>query len=94
MTTMNEVEVTCCVCSTKSIHLSVGSTNTLGYPDLDTRPPEMERSTIYYNIQRCPNCGYCSEDLSTSVGNLETLVKSKIYQEIVFNSSVPDAAAS
>ncbi len=94
MTTMNEVTVTCCICGTEGIHLSVGSTNALGYPDLDTRPPEMERSTVYYTIQRCLSCGYCSADLSTSVDNLGLLVKSKKYQDILFNSEVPDAAAS
>jgi ribosomal protein L37E len=94
MTTMDNISVECCVCGTKSIHLSVGSTNAFGYPELDTRPPEMERSTIYHMIQRCLSCGYCSSDLSTCLGDTEAFVKSKNYQDILSTPSIPEEAAS
>jgi hypothetical protein len=94
MTTMDNIKVNCCVCDTESIHISVGSTNAFGYPDLDSRPPEMERSTIYYLIQRCPSCGYCASDLSACLDNAEALVKSKIYQDILDTPSIPKGAAS
>jgi hypothetical protein len=94
MTTMDNIKVNCCVCDTESIHISVGSTNAFGYPDLDSRPSEMERSTIYYLIQRCPSCGYCASDLSACLDNSEALVKSKIYQDILDTPSIPKGAAS
>jgi len=94
MTTMDNIKVICCVCDTESIHISVGSTNAFGYPDLDTRPPEMERSTIVYLIQRCPSCGYCASDLSECLGDTEVLVNSKNYQDILGTPSIPKEAAS
>ncbi len=64
MTRIFEQEVECCVCQEKSKHMIIGSTNSFGSPDLDTRPPEMKRSTLSLWIQRCPSCGYSSPDLS------------------------------
>lgn len=32
--------------------------------DLDTRPAEPLRGTLAAWLQRCPNCGYCAENLS------------------------------
>jgi hypothetical protein len=40
------------------------STNAFGSPDLDLRPPEMQRSTMNCWVQSCPSCGYCAGDLS------------------------------
>jgi hypothetical protein len=94
MTTLSEREVICCVCGTKSSHLGIGSTNTSGSPDLDTRPPEMMRSTICYWIERCPSCGYCSSDLSECHDNARKLVETKEYQGIIENNNTPETAAS
>jgi hypothetical protein len=94
MTTMFEDEVQCCVCGKKSSHTIIGSTNSFGSADLDTRPPEMQRSTIYYSIQRCTSCGYCSSDISKCDENSETLVRSSKYQGIVKDISLPMVASS
>ncbi len=55
--------VRCAVCGAKSEQLSLISTNAFGSPDLDLRPPEMERSTMEYWVQKCPRCGYVAEHL-------------------------------
>jgi len=94
MTTLSEEEVECCACGTESIHMSIRSTNTFGSPDLDTRPPEMQRSTIYLWIQRCPSCGYCSSDLSECNEDLKDLVESDEYQGIINGSDILKVAAS
>ena len=94
MTTMSEEEVECCVCGTESSHMAIGSTNAFGSPDLDTRPPEMRRSTIYHWIQRCPSCGYCSSDISECNGNIKELVDSKEYQGIIKRRDIAKVAAS
>ena len=94
MTTMYEKEVKCCVCGTNSNHEVVGSSYSHGSSDLDTRPPEMTRSTIYYSIQRCPSCGYCASDLSECSGDIKFHVESKEYQEIIGNKAIPKVAAS
>ena len=94
MTTMHQEKVKCCVCGKKSNHDVVGSSYSHGSSDLDTRPPEMTRSTIYYSIQRCPSCGYCASDLSECSGVLKFSVESKEYQKIIGNKSIPKVAAS
>ena len=43
-TTLGRIDVTCTVCSAKSEQTVIGSTNAFGAPDLDLRPPEMQRS--------------------------------------------------
>ena len=94
MTTMHAKEIKCCVCREKSNHEVVGSSYSHGSSDLDTRPPEMTRSTIYYSIQRCPSCGYCASDLSECSGVFKFSVESKEYQKIIGNKSIPKVAAS
>ena len=94
MTTLFDEEVECCICGEKSTHMSIGSTNSFGSPDLDTRPPEMQRSTIYHWIQRCPKCGYCASDLSECSENTKEIVNSKEYQNISGSPEMPVTAAS
>ncbi|MGV6852048.1 MAG: DUF2225 domain-containing protein [bacterium] len=94
MTTMYEEEVECCICGEKSNHMGIGSTNSFGSPDLDTRPPEMQRSTIYQWIQRCPSCGYCSPDLSECGDKTKEIVNSKEYQSLIGSQEIPEVAAS
>ena len=64
MSTHYPQEVRCSACGTVSKFMVLGSTNTFGgTPDLDLRPPEMERSTMPLWIHRCPHCGYVSGDV-------------------------------
>ena len=95
MTIINRVEIECCICGTKINHMDIGSTNTLGgSPDLDTRPPEMQRSTIQYWVQRCPSCGYCSPNLSESADGAEEIINLTEYQDILKNPDMPEIATS
>lgn len=94
MTTIFEEVVECCICGEKSNHMGIRSTSSFGSPDLDTRPAEMQRSTIYHLIQRCPSCGYCSSDLSTSTDKTKEIVGSKEYQNIIRDNEKPEVAAS
>jgi len=48
LTTIFENKVMCCVCGEKSYQTDIGSSYSSGSPDVDTRPPEMERSLIEY----------------------------------------------
>lgn len=94
MTTAFEEEVECFFCGTFSKQVGIGSTNMFGSPDLDTRPAEMQRSTICYWVQRCPSCGYCSDDLSEGESDSGDIIKSNEYQRIVHSSHIPKLAAS
>jgi hypothetical protein len=64
MTTIVPQDLTCTVCNTTSRYNLLGSTNSFGRPDLDTRPPEMMRSTMWLWVQECPHCGYVAKDIS------------------------------
>ena len=65
MSRMCNVMRKCSVCGTVSEYMALASTNNLGGgPDLDLRPAEMMRSTMNVWLQRCPGCGYVSEDVS------------------------------
>ena len=94
MTTIRKREYECFVCGNRSTHSCIASTNAFGSPDLDTRPPEMERSTIYDSIQRCPSCGYCSYDISSGDQNTKSLVESQQYRDLLDDTSLPETAAS
>lgn len=64
MTTIIPHELTCAFCHYTSPQHLLGSTNSFGRPDLDTRPPEMMRSTMWLWVQECPHCGYVAKDIS------------------------------
>ena len=53
------------------------STNAMGYADLDLRPPEMQRSTMYQTTRMC-SCGNVFD--SDSEGGSKELVESESYQ--------------
>jgi len=81
-------------CAEKSFHMGIGSTNSFGAPDLDTRPPEMQRSTIYHWTQRCPSCGYCAADILKDTENIRELVQKTEYRNIVKNNEISETGAS
>src|SRR5688500_9746788 len=64
MTTFYDKEKECFVCGTRHTYSFIGSTNSMGASDLDTRPPMMARMTLAWQVHRCPNCGYCALDVS------------------------------
>ena len=51
MTTLGTASAACAVCGTVSEYTVIQSTSRFGSPDLDTRPPEMERSTLPYWVR-------------------------------------------
>jgi hypothetical protein len=80
MTTYAEETVVCGACGHAFTHGALNSTNAFGSPDLDPRPPEMQRSTMHAWIHRCPSCGYCSEDASKFDDKLQPLLQSHEYR--------------
>ncbi len=93
MTTVAEAKEKCALCGEKSTHIEVISTNTLGgVPDLDTRPPEMMRSTMDMWVQECPVCGYCSPDISEAPENAKEVVQSESYNEQLKSEEYPELA--
>lgn len=92
MTTLFEQTETCHICGSEVDYMAVGSTNTFGSPDLDTRPPEMARSTITFWIRECASCGYCAPDLSREQAQAEQTVRSSAYKSQLNHSAYPQLA--
>ena len=64
MTLINKMDIKCSICGEKSSQQVLLSTNSMGTPDLDLRPPGMQRDTMSTWIQECPHCGYVSSMLN------------------------------
>ena len=80
MTLPMQTSSTCYICQNISTHMILASTNRFGAPDLDLRPPEMERSTMSWWIQECPYCGYVASDISCATTVTEEWLKSEAYR--------------
>lgn len=95
MTSFSEpVKVRCAVCGIETEYLDIASTNTFGgSPDLDTRPPEMARSTMFFWVSRCPKCGYCSTSVSEATPHA-ALVRSREYSCQLNDPTYPELANS
>lgn len=94
MTTTIKKAKKCALCMKESLYIKLASTYQFGYPDLDTRPPEGARLTIYWWIQICPNCGYCAHDITENIENALKIVKSDSYQKQLHNKEYPKLANS
>jgi hypothetical protein len=92
MTTLHKTDKRCALCGKTSEHTEISSTNAFGPPDLDTRPPEMKRSTITWWIQTCPSCGYCAPDLSELIEKAAEKVSTDAYQQQLHNPEYPASA--
>ncbi len=79
MTTIARNKVKCSVCGTVNECSAVMSTNAFGSPDLDTRPPEMQRSTMSMWVHTCRKCGYAASDLSDTCDVTADFLKSDEY---------------
>lgn len=64
MSTFRKTIRHCAICGKEVKCLVINSTNAFGSPDLDLRPPPMQRSTMPFWIQKCPSCGYVAPDIS------------------------------
>jgi hypothetical protein len=67
MTTIVQEEVNCGLCGCRQIITEIRSTNSFGAMDLDTRPPEMRRSTMAYWVHECDECGFVAAEFGKSV---------------------------
>lgn len=87
MTTIETHTIKCPLCGREVSIYFIMSTNAMGYADLDLRPPEMQRSTMYQTTTMC-YCGNVFE--SIPIGGSKELVESENYQNcdgIEFDSS-------
>jgi hypothetical protein len=90
MTTFASQSVACGNCGHVFNHPTLASTYTFGSPDLDTRPPELQRSTMHAWIQRCPSCGYCSRDVAEFDHRLRPVLESTEYRSQLTDAVYPE----
>ena len=82
MTTFVEEIATCTVCGERAQVTIMSSSNQFGFPDLDLRPPEMMRSTIWMWLQECPGCGYCAEDIEDVEPGARAIVRGEPFTRL------------
>jgi hypothetical protein len=70
------------------------STITFGPPDLDLRPAELKRSSIFAWIERCHSCGYCAGNIEEASEETNEIVRSSEYRGLLENPVYPRLAAS
>ena len=87
MTTVFPKEVVCAVCGNEQTVQVMGSTNSFGSMDLDTRPPEMRRSTMGLWLQTCASCGFVAADLEKKSPSDELAVATAGYRAESGNQS-------
>ena len=91
MTSIAEASVKCAVCRRTSVQEILLSSIAIGSPDLDFRPPVLERDTLELWLQQCPHCGYCAPDLKEKTQE-RAIVKSRAYQSMLNESPFPPIA--
>jgi len=89
---MMPVRVECACCGHESTQQELTSTSTFGAPDLDLRPAEIARSTLFVQVQECPACGYCARDLSEAPDAASEIVNSVRYTELRLATTPCDLA--
>lgn len=94
MTTFAKESVVCGACGLVFTHHALSSTNAFGSPDLDTRPPEMQRSTMPAWIQRCPSCGYCSRDAAKIDDRFRPVIDGSAYHSQLADARYPELAST
>lgn len=92
MTTVMFVNKICYVCGTTGRFAEIGIRN-LGRPeDLDTRPGDSQRTSLYMIMKRCTSCGYCAPDITAGQPSTQAIVKSTDYQNLLHDSQLPETA--
>lgn len=95
MTTVFLKEKYCHVCGAGSRYPEIGSgIHYTGSKDLDTRPSQMQRSSVYMWVQRCLSCGYCAPDISRGSEGTKEIVRSQEYRRQLIDRAYPETANS
>jgi len=94
MTTYMESSVVCGACGHVFTWHQLASTNTDGSPDLDTRPAEMQRSTMHAWIQRCPSCSFCACDVAKFDERFREVMTQPAYKSQLADSRYPNLTST
>ena len=93
MSTFFKANRKCAICGKEHTFTVVGSTNAMGYMDLDTRPPEMKRSTLPYEIQLCDDCFYANYDIEEKIPEFDKkILNASNYLAVAKDESINKTA--
>ncbi|HPD55934.1 MAG TPA: hypothetical protein P5294_03720 [Smithellaceae bacterium] len=92
MTTVFQERSSCAICGNEKEFVKIYSTNSFGSPDLDTRPPEMMRSTMHAWVQQCPECGYCASDVVKAPPEAKKIIEDEKYKSQLKDEKYPKLA--
>jgi hypothetical protein len=87
VTTLGPESFTCALCGKVSEQMVISSTSAFGSPDLDLRPPQLQRSTMGCWLQECPHCGYVANDISRAED--EQTIR-KVMRSDEWNGAAPE----
>lgn len=79
MTVIQNMDMKCGLCGETSQQPVLFSTNSMGYGDLDLRPPAMQRDTMNTWVLECPHCGYVACNLEDKPTIDRKFVESESY---------------
>ncbi len=95
MSYLTRMTRTCALCGKQSQFTVALSTNAFGSMDLDTRPPEMARSVLPFEIQQCPHCNYANPDIEENpLGICPSDLSASAYVRLAKNRSINSTARS
>lgn len=92
MIPLRHLNTTCAVCGEACRFTIPEATGSVGSRDLDTRPAEPLRSTIYAWVKRCPSCGYCAPDPGKAPKGAADVAKLPRYRWQLDARKFPDIA--
>ncbi|MDD2473580.1 MULTISPECIES: hypothetical protein [unclassified Methanoculleus] len=92
MTHLRYLNTTCAVCGETCRFTIPEAAANVGSRDLDTRPAEPLRSTIYAWVKRCPSCGYCAPDPGKAPEGAADVVKLPRYRVQLDSRRFPEIA--
>lgn len=92
MTLPMTVVAHCRVCGAISQQTRLASTNAFGSPDLDLRPPQMKRSTMFAWLEECPECGYVAADLADPCAAPASFLQTDAYKTCFGSNFASDLA--
>lgn len=94
MTSFSSQRIDCGVCGHSQILSVLASTNRSGSPDLDLRPPSMERETLHAQVQSCTACGYCAPSIGQRPhASAGATMKRAAYRAMLLGNGLPSTAS-
>jgi hypothetical protein len=93
MTTVFISDKDCFVCgATSKYPVSNYAVGNVGPRDLDGRPAQILRSSVYLWIQRCPSCGYCAPEIAKGDEIDSAVLQSEAYRTQLYNAEFTETA--